>query len=210
MSSSLAHRLREATRELHVQSERSSLMAALLSGRIERSGYCALLRNLHALYETLERGLDRNAALPAVTPVRIPELYRTRALAADLAYLHGPDHAQLPLTRAMTAYVAHVEALATAAPALLPAHAYVRYLGDLSGGQLLRGIVQRTLALPEGKGTDFYAFGSAADVDARKAALRSALDRLPLDDAGKEALVAEAQSAFARHVAFFAELGRAL
>jgi len=110
----------------------------------------------------------------------------------------------------MTRYVAHVEALSAAAPALLPAHAYVRYLGDLNGGQLLRGIVQRTLALPSGAGTHFYAFGSAADVSARKTALRTGLDQLPLDDAGAEALVAEAKSAFERHVALFTELGRAL
>ena len=36
-------------------------MAALLQGRLSLPGYCALMRNLHAVYEALEAGLPIQA-----------------------------------------------------------------------------------------------------------------------------------------------------
>jgi len=40
----------------------------------------------------------------------------------------------------------------------LVAHHYTRYLGDLSGGQVLGRIVQRVYELPDGKGASAYRF----------------------------------------------------
>jgi heme oxygenase len=202
----LAARLREATQTLHRAAEGSGVMQRLLKGRIDSGAYCLLARNLHALYAALERALDRHAALPDVAPIRFPALFRTSALAEDLRCLHGPHWATLPLVPAMRDYTARLDELADVRPALLSAHAYVRYMGDLSGGQLLRDIVRRALARHDGSGTAFYAFGDAVDADAVKAQFRSALDRLPVDAAGADAIVAEASSAFGRHVLLFAEL----
>jgi heme oxygenase len=44
----LAAALRAGTAELHGEAERAGTMRDLLRGRVARSGYCALLRNLHA------------------------------------------------------------------------------------------------------------------------------------------------------------------
>ena len=60
--------------------------------------------------------------------------------------------------------------LAESQPELLAAHSYVRYLGDLSGGQILARIVRESMAFRPGQGTAFYAFGdAAATADLRKA-----------------------------------------
>lgn len=44
--------------------------------------------------------------------------------------------AGIAVAAAMRAYLARIETLAGTHPALLAAQAYLRYMGDLSGGQL--------------------------------------------------------------------------
>lgn len=201
----LSLRLRHATRELHRAAERAGLMAGLLRGRIEAPRYIALLSNLHALYAALERALDRHAARPGFASFGFAALRRTPALAADLQQLGAPADAPAPLP-AMRSYVARLQALADTQPVLLVAHAYVRYLGDLNGGQLLRDIVGRALQL-DAAALRFYDVGAPEAVAAAVARFRSALDALPLADADEaRALVDEARWAFAQHVALFDEL----
>lgn len=62
---------------------------------------------------------------------------------------------------ALTAYVARINELANATdPSPLLAHSYVRYLGDLSGGQAIRHTLAKAYDLDEeeGDGIAFYAF----------------------------------------------------
>jgi heme oxygenase len=202
----LAARLREATHALHRAAERSVFMAGLLQGRIERARYCSLLRNLHALYAALEQALERHAAALPVAPLQLPELFRAGALASDLGCLHGADWSALPLTRAMREYTGRIQQLAAERPLLLVAHAYVRYLGDLSGGQSLRERVRCALALAGDAGTAFYAFGDREAVESKKLLFRAGLDAMRLDATSENELVAEARAAFARHVDLFEEL----
>jgi heme oxygenase len=204
----LAQRLRTATHGQHRVAEQSGVMQRLLRGQIGQQDYALLLRNLHALYASLEQALERNSSLPMVGPVRMPVLYRTAALADDLRHYHGEAWETLPLTKAITAYVARIEEVSEAEPQFLSAHAYVRYLGDLSGGQMLGQIVRDSLSPPDNVGTAFYAFGSAVEVEALKQRFRTALDELPLDSTVTEAVVREAKAAFDRHIALFTELDR--
>jgi len=204
---SLSLRLKSATRELHRDAEKAGGMSALLRGRVDRAQYCVLLRNLHALYAALEAALDRRAAMPLVAPVRMPLLYRKAALAADLRVLHGAGWSELPVAAAMRSYVARLEEIARTQPPLLAAHAYVRYMGDLSGGQILRDVVRRALDLQDGAGLAFYTF-AGGDGREIKEGFRAALDALPLDHALALEIVAEARDAFARHVVLFEELHR--
>ncbi|KPF49626.1 hypothetical protein IP87_15435 [beta proteobacterium AAP121] len=217
VASALPERLREATRELHTATERSGAMAALLAGRLPRAGYCALLRNLHALYAALETALVAHAAEPALLTLGADALQRAPALAEDLATLHGPGWAEaLPLAPALQAYVVRLQALQAmsaveAAPSLV-AHAYVRYLGDLHGGQVLQRLVARLYALPAGDsapGTRFYDFGDTPQVLLRRQQIRRALGSLPFDTAQQDATVAEALWAFTQHRCLFEELAAA-
>lgn len=209
MTVPLAERLRTATRDLHRSVERAGPMPALLRGRLPRAGYLALLRNLHPLYEALESGLVRHAAHPQLSPLQLPPLARAGALAADLDALHGPGWARvLPLCAAAQDYVEHLRLLADRQPALLAAHAYVRYLGDLHGGQVLARLVGQGLQLPAGQGVSFYDFGGAERVAARVHAFRLGLDAIAPDEAAAQALVDEACGAFERHRELFEQLER--
>jgi heme oxygenase len=58
----------------------------------------------------------------------------------------------------------------------LIAHAYTRYLGDLSGGLILQRLLARSLDLRPAE-LSFYDFPKYPDLAALKAAYREALDR---------------------------------
>ncbi len=207
MSASLADRLKGETRSLHMAAERSAFMAALMRGDVDRLAYCALLRNLAALYATLEPALVLHAAHPLLAPVHAPALFRTAALERDLALLHGAGWAEeIPLLPATVAYVARLKELDEMQPGLLLAHAYVRYLGDLSGGQMLRRVVAQNPALGGGQGVAFYDFGDPLATRALTEAFRAGLAAIRPDPAEADALVAEAQHAFALHQRLFSEL----
>jgi heme oxygenase len=202
----LAQRLKLATRELHTEVERSGVMAALLGGRLERAGYVALLRNLHAIYAALERSLAAAAGEDLIAPLELQALARGPRLADDLDHLHGPGWAgDLPLTAAASAYAERVR---VAAPAALVAHAYVRYLGDLSGGQLLARLVSGRYGLAGGAGTRFYDFGGEVAASALKRDLRAALAALAPAADEAATIVDEACWAFRQHRALFEELDR--
>ncbi len=201
MNTDLPDRLKRATRELHARAERTGVMADFLAGRIGLSGYVALLRNLHALYAALEPALSSWPALDD------PALHRSPALAADLAQLHGADWAAaLPLQPAARAYVQRLQGLAVAGSPALAAHAYVRYLGDLHGGQVLRKLVTRTLGPQAGAATRFYDFGSDEQVLGLRQRVRDALAQLPLDEAATGDVVAEACWSFEQHCRLFDQL----
>lgn len=181
-------------------------MSALLRGRMNRDAYLALLHNLHAIYAALEPALQRHAAHPAIAPFDLASLARARSLRDDMTVLlenqdpFPPDRLEL----ACTGYVRQLHALDAASPGLLLAHAYVRYLGDLSGGQLLRPIVARSLHLPPGVGTAFYDFGDAPATAVLTGAFRAAMERAVIDD--EDELVAEAKRGFEWHRLLFDEL----
>jgi len=191
----LALRLRQATAARHREVEDSALISRLLRGQLDRHDYCRLLRNLHPIYATLEARLPETALPQAI---RDPRLARRAALEADLETLHGPDWQQLPLTVAAHAYQAHLQTLDAVR---LGAHAYVRYLGDLAGGQPLGRIVGDCY----GVGVAFHRFPEPG-AGPLAAAFRAALDTLPLAEAEAQTMVDEAVSAFARHAALFAAL----
>lgn len=66
---------------------------------------------------------------------------------------------------ALTSYVSHLRGLAAseAQASGLLAHAYVRYLGDMSGGQFILARVKRAYGLKSDTGAEFYAFGGPAE-----------------------------------------------
>jgi heme oxygenase len=206
----LGQQLKTATAAMHRRVERSAFMASLLRGQVDRRRYVALLHNLQAMYGALEEVLRRHVETPGVAPVVMPELFRSPAIAADLQALAGaPVLAGAPLARATRQYVERLQQLSAAKPNLLVAHAYVRYLGDLNGGQALRRVVARSLGLADGSGTSFYDFGDSTAQQHLVRRFRAGLEAVADQQSDTLALSAEALSAFERHEQLFEELGAA-
>jgi heme oxygenase (biliverdin-producing, ferredoxin) len=206
----LLESLRVATWPLHQAVEKAGIMPALLRGQLHADRYVALLRNLHAVYAALESALRLHQSDPRVGPVSRPVLYRQAALEADLATLCPAATWQaVPLQPAAAVYAARLRTAAQDDPVMLVAHAYVRYLGDLNGGQALARITQQLIRREDGAGTRFYDFGDATEVAQQAASLRRALNGLPLSAPESGRVVAEAQWAFRQHGALFEELDAA-
>jgi heme oxygenase len=180
-------------------------MRPLLRGQLDRIGYCALLRNLHAVYAALEAGITRHREHAGLARLNCVPLFRSQSLVDDLLLLHGVRWAdEIALVPAAISYVQHLKTEAT--PLKLAAHAYVRYLGDLSGGQMLARIVAKSLALAPGEGVRFYDFGSVETVAQLAREFRAELDHMTADDAEAQAIVDEACAAFVRHGDLFEAL----
>lgn len=194
----LSSRLRTATQDAHRQAETRPLVRDLLSGRLERGGYVLLLRALREIYASLEGGFDTAQARDLdIARFAAPELRRTPALEADLEFLHGADWRQaVTVAEAAEGYAAHLKDIAERDPVLLVAHAYVRYLGDLSGGRAMGRQVAKHYDLSGEAGVRFYRFPEIDDVDVWKTLYRGALDALSTRGRDDD-LVTEAREAFA-------------
>lgn len=198
--------LRDGTAVEHDRAESSPFVAALVDGRLPIEDFTRLVRQLHVVYSSLEAvvaGCDD----PDLTPLLAPELARAGALADDLDHLAGPDWATaLPVLAETTAYADRIREVGTASSSGLLAHHYVRYLGDLSGGQILGRIVARAYELPDGRGTSAYHFAEIESPKRFKDIYRARVDDLPWTDAERADAIAEAIVAFQCNRAIFAAL----
>lgn len=208
-SSSLSTLLREGTRAQHARAERSGFIADLLRGRGQHAGYVLLLRNLLPAYRALEQGLERHGASPVFAGLAWPALFRAPALERDLDLLAGPDWPRtIALLPEGMRYAEVVTAASFGAGHGLLAHAYTRYLGDLSGGQVIGRLLRRSLGMSE-EALSFYRFAAIEDPDAFKREFRRALDAAgPLVD--RASIVQEAVTAFELNIALSEAIRRAV
>jgi heme oxygenase len=125
----------------------------------------------------------------------------------DLEYYYGSNwNSSIILSEATKAYVERIQTISNERPELLVAHAYTRYLGDLSGGQILKKIAQRAMNLSDGKGLSFYEFTEVKDEQEFKQNYKKALDSLALDSVLADQIVAEANVSFTMNMKMFQEL----
>lgn len=202
----LAALLHDGTKPLHTEAERSGVMAALLRGRASKEAYVRLLAALHAIYASLEAELDRHASHSVLGPLQAPGFARRAALESDLEAAAGPHwRTQAPADPLALAYAAHLRLLSQKHPERLLAHAWLRYLGDLNGGQIIARLVRASSSLA-GLPTAFYEFPALAEPRAAAAEWRARLDLVPLTADEQQAILAEAEDGFRRHIALFIAL----
>lgn len=201
--------IRTASHEQHTEAETSAFMGDLLNGRLGVDAYARYTEQLWFVYRALEEGAGALAADPVAGPFVRPELMRTAALERDLAHLRGEDwRAGLEPLPATAAYAARVAECARTWPAGYVAHHYTRYLGDLSGGQIIRDRAERTWGFArKGDGVRFYVFEEISNPAAFKRDYRELLDAVRADDLEKRRVVDECKRAFALNTAVFRELG---
>jgi len=187
MTINLATQLREGTSKSHSMAENVSFVKSFLGGVIDKESYRKLVSNLYFVYSAMEEEMEK--------------------LELDLEHYYGPNWKSLiRISEATTSYVERIKSISSERPELLVAHAYTRYLGDLSGGQLLKKIAQRAMNLSDGKGLAFYEFDQVVDEQEFKQNYKKALDSLPLDSNLAENIVAEANISFTMNMKMFQEL----
>jgi heme oxygenase len=212
-------RIREASWSRHQGLDPSSEAAAdpapgvfdrLFDGSLSVDDYTRWHAQQFFVYAAIEAAADRYADDPVAGPFVFARLARRAALEEDLAFLMGPAWRSgvepLPATRA---YVDRIEAACEAGPGGYIAHAYTRYLGDLSGGQAFGRAARRNYGF-DGAGASFYAFDGIDSAKSFKDEYRSRLDAVDLPDEDRDRLVDEVLLAYDHNGAVLAALGELL
>nr|WP_030875660.1 biliverdin-producing heme oxygenase [Streptomyces sp. NRRL B-24051] len=201
--------IRTASHEQHTEAEYSTFMSDMLGGRLGVEAYTRYTEQLWFVYRALEDGAGALREHPVAGPFVQPELMRTAELERDLAHLRGEGWREgLEPLPATAAYAARVAECAREWPAGYVAHHYTRYLGDLSGGQIIRGTAEKTWGFErKGDGVRFYVFEQISNPAAFKREYRELLDAVDADDLEKQRIVDECKRAFALNTAVFRELG---
>ena len=207
MAVALASQLREGTKKAHTMAENTGFVSCFLKGVVDKASYRTLVADLWYVYSAMEEEIGKLTDHPVVGPIAFPELNRREALEKDLSYYIGGDwRTQITATPGAQAYVARLHQVARDAPELLVGHHYTRYIGDLSGGIILKNIAQKAMNLGEHDGLRFYEFDTIDNEKAFKTTYRATLDALPIDQATADRIVAEANEAFHCNMKMFQEL----
>ncbi|MCZ4501052.1 MAG: hmuO [Marmoricola sp.] len=188
------------TKTLHTEAERSGIIRDLLRGQASRDGYISYLRNLVPAYEQLELGLARHQDTPALAELAAYNLDRAPAIKADLVALCGDDWADVPLLDEGAAYGDRIAETAAGDGSRLIAHAYARYLGDLSGGQILQRLLAKSPGLTPAQLT-FYDFPLFPDLVTLKSGYRDALARAGTLAVDPQGIIDEGGIAFTHNIA---------
>ena len=206
MVEQFSKQLKEGTKKSHSAAENTKFVAGFLRGVLDPEQYRQLLTNFYYVYDTMEQRI-RESTDNLVSMVSYPELERVNALERDLRYYYGPmwRDKQIP-SEACNTYCYRINEIAEKDPYLLIAHHYTRYIGDLSGGQILKGIASKALDNPVGEGLHFYDFPEIEDAKAWKDGYRLCLDNMDLDEQQKNAIITEANYAFKLNMYIFDEI----
>lgn len=187
--------------------ENVGFVKCFLKGVVEKTSYRKLVANLYFVYCAIEEELERHRTHPVLSHIYFPELNRKKSLEQDLYYYYGANwREEVAPSPAACAYVQRIREVSEKEPELLVAQSYTRYLGDLSGGQILKKIAQQAMNLSDEKGIAFYEFPEIPDEKAFKANYRKALNELPVDEATAARIVDEANAAFGMNMKMFMEL----
>ncbi|KAM7386358.1 hypothetical protein PAMA_009129 [Pampus argenteus] len=210
--SDLSEQIKAATKDAHVRAENTQLMLSYQKGQITLPQYKVLLCSLYEIYKALEEELDANSSHPAVAPIYFPqELARVESLERDLEHFFGSDWRKSVVVPAATRiYEQRLRQIGRENPVLLVAHAYTRYLGDLSGGQVLGKITQKSLGLSSKEGISFFSFPGVTSANRFKQLYRSRMNSVELTEEGKAALLEEAVAAFELNIQVFDDLQKML
>lgn len=186
----------------HHQAEGMGFSKALLAGEATPLQLAALIRALAPAYGLLEQQAPELAAALGAREIPWAVLARRTALEHDTAKL-----ATLPATppsAAAAAWLERLALLAREAPHRLLAHVYVRYGGDLSGGQQLAAQAQAILSAHGLPPLEFWAFSQP--IATLKQQLHDGFESLDLSDAQEEELLEESEQAFLLTQRLLAEL----
>ncbi|XP_008275122.1 heme oxygenase [Stegastes partitus] len=208
----LSEQIKKVTKESHVRAENTELMMSFQKAQVTLPQYKLMLCSLYEIYQALEEELDRNSNHPGVAPIYFPaELARLESIEKDLEYFYGPDWRQKVVVPAATKrYCQRLRQIGKENPEFLLAHAYTRYLGDLSGGQVLGRIAQKSMGLKNSEGLSFFAFPGVSSPNLFKQLYRSRMNSVELTEEERNGVLEEAVRAFEFNIQVFDDLQKML
>ncbi|WKD58004.1 Heme oxygenase [Corynebacterium capitovis DSM 44611] len=202
----LSAALRDGTREAHESAENSTFMSDLIGGKLSPQDVVNLTAQYWFIYTALEDAVVRASGDAAVAAIADRRLERTGALARDLEAMVGRDwFDEIEATPATETYVDTLNALDPQDTPTVIAHHYVRYLGDIAGGQVVARCLSSEYGF-ESACLNFYDFSAIGKIPPFRARYREALDSVDLTQQQREDVIAAARQAFSLNQNVFASL----
>jgi heme oxygenase len=124
--------IKELTMEHHKNAERQEFVRILMSGEIDERLYATYLYNQLQCYSVLEKYGHHNGLFR-----QTPGLERAEKIHYDYSKLWSDIGTPPEITESTKEYVEHIESIQDDAHKLY-AHIYVRHMGDLRGGQMIK------------------------------------------------------------------------
>ncbi len=209
MAVALAGQLREGTKKSHTMAENTGFVACFLKGVVEKTSYRKLISDLYFVYQAMEEEIDRLVEQdhPVIKYLGFKELFRKETLVNDLKFYYGSNwFNEINISESAQLYVNRIHLVAKESPELLVGHHYTRYIGDLSGGQILKKIAKKALNLEGENGLNFYEFKLIDDEKKFKKIYAETLNKLPIDQQIADKIIEEANEAFIYNMKMFKEL----
>ena len=209
MAVALARQLREGTKKSHTMAENTGFISCFLKGVVDKTSYRNLLADLYFVYSAMEEEIEKlcENSHPIISPIGFKELFRKEKLEQDLSFYFGSKWSELVKpSKPAVEYEARIREIAKDNPELLIGHHYSRYIGDLSGGQLLKTITKKAMNLSGDEGLSFYIFEEIRDEKEFKIKYRNTLDNLPIDQQIADSIIEEANRSFKYNMDIFQEL----
>lgn len=183
--------LKELTWEHHKKAERTAFVHRMIKREMTSYQYYVYLSNQFLMYTVLEDAAEKAGVLSGIENIK-----RGVYMCKDLQELEKEHKFEIPVHLTSTAeYMRYVYSISEDADKLL-SHIYVRHMGDLSGGQIIKKFVPGT--------GHFYQFDE--DVDMLKDKIRLKLHDGLADEAKK---CFEMVTSFMEELEFsFGDMGR--
>lgn len=204
-SEMLSVALKEQTATAHESAENSRFMALLGKGQLDRSAVAELTLQYFYIYSAREAAVRRASEHPGVALIADERLERVVAITEDLEALTSGNWRDAEPLEATKRYAAELDSLGADNGPEVVAHHYVRYLGDIAGGQVLARVFRKEYELTEDE-LHFYDFSAVGKIPPYRAQYKASLDAMQLTGDERVRLIETAKHVFDLNQAVFRDL----
>lgn len=199
--------IKTRTDAAHSEAESAPFISALMGGQLNPRAYHDYLAAFLPIYRRMESLLQARSDSIFLSYFNHRALDRSQLIENDIAHLGSMIESTVKGEdfTSVQSYLARLSDQLS--DARLAAHHYIRYLGDLSGGQAISKLVSRHYVIPP-EALSFYDFSSIGDIVFYKKRYRDLLNLAPISVEEKDEFLDEVTNLYRLSTDIFIDLGK--